>query len=1003
MIKEKLKRRILTILITLLSLAMLVLGTKKTITKSNPFVPIQGDLKTAVLYAGEGLAWKDTYSHIEQSLILNLSVEPINVEKQGFDFSTYHIIYLDQSIKEATNINQIKEALIQFTTEGGSLFLENHFWDFFHKDFIGAKEFVKLDNAPKAIEFPDTRFNLQGLQEIIKDFDYIYKDYIDYDILDTYDYGYGVKGPRGEVLAQENGIALYTVNKVGKGYVFFTNPLLPNYFNINGFSMKPTNDLQKYFANTTAAANQLLRSEFAGFISKEKYGLSFERIFGSYGRPSMAWQLHYEEITGIENNSAQIFAEICEENLQIPSYTIIRNSYFWFKRHEVITYLLNEGSHGELTFPMDEYENAYSSGTHMVSDGKWISLEVLEKAGSYFIDYPEYDQRAYPFPIDYNKDGFLDIISGSSNGSFYYFQGEKMGENYETFKSIRLKDSNGKIISVEGYSAPILTYINEDEKIDLISGSSDGNIYWFSGNGDLTFENQGVLVETGMEGQVMPAIGDINGDGIEDLIVGSNTKAIKIYHGRDDDENLRFTLATAIKIEGLENIDGNWLSPYIVDINEDGINDLVVGTFQGYIGRFIGNGASFKFHSYMEGTEKNYKGNMNLKFGNNCVPTFSDINGDGKTDLIVGSLEYGLAYPIDSIYFPYKDNLAQQIQFMKDKGYYAGVHFYTHVGASNRYEAEELAMHIAALEQYGINLSDPIGFNQHTWHTSAENVTQSLENGFEAGLLWCSGFKPSRSSAIPERSAETAINIPFLFGEDSQSRPLVFNTSTMLYDNKGWGDISAKHDLPVSLYYHCDFAYERLEKTQEDVLKAGEFANKYDYNFVTEEQYAKAIAASYNTKLSVTIDNTDEKEQKITLTPKIKDKSIPLYDEDFQKATGVKVVLGEKYKGKIFSTTSPVWYQNDEIIYMGVGEKTIISEEKAKEFHLNRANLPVQVIYSENGAQVKFLKGGMMQLEVTGKVTTKDENWIITKSTNRDATIFTKYGKAETINIEKTN
>lgn len=974
----------------------------KDTSNPNSFSSGRGDLKSAVLYAGNGLAWKDTYSHLAQSLLVNLSVESINVEIEDFDFSTYDLIYLDSSIRDISNKFKLKNALIQFTTEGGGLFLENELWDFFDKDFVGAKEFVKLDSAPKSIEFPATRDNLKAVQEILKDFDNLYKDYIDYEIFDTYDYGYGIKDAKGEVLAEENDIALYTVNKVGKGYVFFTNPLLPNYFNINGFSMKATKDLQKYFANTTASANQLLRNGFAGFISKEKYGLSVERVFGSYGRPSMAWQLHYEEITGIENNSASIFTEILKKNLQIPSFTIVRNSYTWFKRSEAITYLLNDGNDEELKFSMDEYENAYSSGKHLVSDGEFLSLDAeIENGGSYFVDYPEYDLRAYPFPIDYNNDGLWDIISGSSDGDFYYFQGTKMGDNYETSKAIKIKDSSGELISVKGYSAPILTYIDGDKSLDLISGSIDGKIHWFSGNGDLTFDSQGILVDTAMDGQMMPAIGDINGDGIDDLIIGSNTKTIKVYYGENEDGNLSFIASSDIKVEGLENIEGNWLAPYIIDINNDGTNDLVVGTFHGYIAKFIGDGKIFKYDGYIEGTEKNYKGNSYLKFGNNSIPTFGDINGDGKKDLIVGSLEYGLAYPIDSAYFPYKDNLASQIQFMKDNGHYVGLHLYTNEGASDEYEKKELEMHISALEQYGVSISDQIGFNQHTWHTSSESDTQTFENGFEAGLLWISGFKAPRSKAVPESRAETAITVPFFLGEDNLNSLLVFNTSTLLYDNKGWGDISAKYDLPVSLYYHCDFAYEKLEQSQNIALKAGTFANKYDYNFVTEEQYARAIAASYNTEVSVEIDNTDGKMIKIILTPKTKDTAIPLYDEDYQKAVGVKVVLGEKYKGKTFTTTSPIWYQNNDVIYMGVGDKTIITEEKPNEFHLTRVNLPADIAYLEDGVQLKFRKGGMMQVEVMGDATTKDINWIISKSINKDATIFTKYGEADTLNIEK--
>lgn len=987
--------------ISLILLAIVSLWMYVTFSKPEPVVATDGNIKAVVLYAGDGQAWMDTYSHLEQPLIANMEADAIDIENETVNLSLYDAVYLDESIMQSPKKDEIKEAIIQFTTEGGGLFIENQFWNFFSKDFIGAEEFVKLSAAPKSLEFPEVRHNLIGLQEIIKDFDYIYKDYIDYELLDTYDYGYGVQNSSGEVLAEENGIALYTVNNVGEGYVFFTNPLLPNKFNINGLSMKSRDELQQYFANTSASCNQILLNQFAAFISKENFGFSVERVFGNYGRPSMAWQLHYEEITGIQNNSAEIFTEVAKRNLQIPSYTIIRNSYTWFNRYEVVTYLLNEGVDDNLTFAMDEYENAYSSGRHMVSDGEWLSLGVVKDAGSYFVDYPEYDQRAYPFAIDYNKDGMVDIVAGSQDGYFYYFKGEKIENNYEASKAKKLTDSNGTNINVQGFSSPTMMDVNGDQIMDLISGSSEGNIYWFSGNGDLTFESQGILIETTIKGQSMPSIGDINQDGIEDLVVGSNEKSMEFYYGKYIDKNLAFSSSQDIELLGLENIDGNWLSPHIIDIDNDGINDIVVGTHQGYIAKFIGDGQSFTFDGYMEGTEKNYKGNNNLKFGNNSVPIFTDLNNDGKRDLIVGSLEYGLAYPIDSIYFPFKKELAEQIEFMQDNGHYVGFHFYTNIGASDEYEKNELKMHLAALDKYGIKNNGFRGFNQHTWHTSENSDTQSLDNGFDAGLMWASGFKPSKSNATPQVSAETAINIPFQYVKENFKGTIVFNTSTMLYDNKGWGDISAKYDLPVSMYYHCDFAYAKPEMTEADVLKAADFARRYNYNFVTEDQYVKAIAASYNTDFSVIIDSIKGKDKNIVITSKTIDRTIPLYDEDYQKAVGVKVVLGEKYLEQTLSTNSPIWHVKDQVIYMGVDGESTISKEKGNKFHLNRANLPVDIRYTDNGAQVKFLSGGMMQVEVTGNATTEDEDWIITKSENQDATIFTKFGEPETLNIKE--
>jgi len=960
----------------------------------------KGNLSSAVLYSGQDLMWKDTYSHLDQSLVMNLSVDSININDEEPDFSLYDIIYLDSSIIDSPNADKIKKPLIEFTKNGGGLFLENQFWDFFDRDFIGAGEFVKLETIPESIKFPETEPDLKYIQEIIQDFDYIYKDYIHHDSLSTYDYGYGIIDSKGEVLAVDNEIALYTINKVGKGYVFFTNPLLPNVFNINGFSMKSTNELQNFFANTTASANQMIRNSFAAFISKTKYGFSIERIFGSYGRPSIAWQLHYEELTGFENNSAKIFAELCEDNLQIPSFTIIRNSYIWFKRHETISYLLNE-SPDKFLYSMDEYENAYSSGKHIVADGKFLEIESIEKGGSYFKDYPEYDFRASPFTMDYNKDGLLDIFSGSSNGRFYYFQGDKMGTNYETLAPILLKDSKGKILNVEGYSTPILTYIDNDSNIDLISGSSDGRIHWFSGNGDMTFDYKGILLESNIKGQIMPTIGDINNDGIEDLIIGSNEKKIEIYYGKKDGGSLSFFPATDININGLDNIDGDWLAPQIIDIDKTGANDLLLGTHHGYIAIFTKDGNNYDFSGYMEGKEKNYKGNNYLKFGNNSMPSFNDINGDGKLDLIVGSLEYGLAYPIDSEYFPYKDQLSEQIQYMNDRNYYVGMHLYTNIGASKEYEKNELEMHFSSLKKYGVN-TDTMGFNQHTWHTSAEDETQTFVNASESGLLWCSGFKPPRSSAVPESSAETAINIPFYLENDNPNKLLVFNTSTMLYDKKGWGDISAKYDLPASLYYHCDFAYEKLEQSLNNVKKVKDFVDKHDYNFVTEKQFAKGIAASYNTEVYVDIEYNNNKLVGIKLTPKIKDKTNPLYDEDFQKSVGVKIVLSEKYTDKSFNSTSKVWYQENNTIYTGIGELTNISIDDKESFHINRANLPIEVNYLDKGAEVNFLQGGMMQIEIKGNAITDDSSWTITKSLNRDATIFTKFGQADNIKIIST-
>ena len=66
-------------------------------------------------------------------------------------------------------------------------------------------------------------------------------------------------------------------------------------------------------------------------------------------------------------------------------------------------------------------------------------------------------------------------------------------------------------------------------------------------------------------------------------------------------------------------------------------------------------------------------------------------------DLLCGSLEYGLAYPIDSPYFPYREELAAQLSYFINNQMYVGMHYYTSAYSSAEREAYELQAHLDAL------------------------------------------------------------------------------------------------------------------------------------------------------------------------------------------------------------------------------------------------------------------------------------------------------------------
>lgn len=966
-------------------------------------LPDEGNtnLKALVLYDGSAKesGWEDTYYYLSQSLLLQFEVASADVSK-GISLEGYDVVYPDASIIQSENAGDIREALVRFAENGGGVFLENAFYRFFDADFIGAKEFVKVEEYPAALNFPSAGDDLGEIQQVLEDFAGLYQNYSDFEALSRYDYGYGVKLGSAKALVTYENIALYTMNEYGKGYVFFTNPLLPNHFSASGFTMLAQSGGEEPFASTTASGNQLLYHAFASFLSKQQYGYSLSRVFGSFGRPSMAWELHFEEITGFENNASVIFAELCKEYLQVPSYSLVRSSYWWFLRAESVSYLLNEAENGALSYTTDLEESAYSSGTHVASGNEWLSLSEIKEGNSYFEDYPEFTMRAYPFAADISGDGVLDLLCGSEDGKFYFYIGKPYENRFQVSEAQTLKDEAGKDLSVSGYSAPVMLDMNGDGVLDLLSGDENGNIYLFAGTGRQVFEKGEKLLSTPLSGQAMPAVGDINGDGVLDLLVGSNEGRLFAYYGtKEANGAVTFSENTMEELSSACGQLGTWLAPHAVDFNGDGRLDIAVGTFDGYVAKLANNGEGFVLDSYFTSDEPNYKGNNNIKFGNNCVPFFTDINGDGALDLLCGSLEYGMCYPIDSDYFPCREELQEQVEYLQENGFYIGAHFYTNEYSSKEREAYELERHLEALESYGIDTSF-IGANQHTWHTNKEDKTQTMLSLYNAGLLWQSGFKAPGSNATPQVSPENVLSLPFFLIAEGEETLLIQNNSTLLYNDKSKTDISARYDMPMCMYYHCDFVYDNQDGARASIQVAEDFRNDHAYNMVMENQMMRQIAAAYNLEVTLAAgERAEEGKLDLVVTPSAVSENSAFYEEGYQNSCGVKISFSQKYDADKMAVDADVWYREGNAIYFAANRAVEIYETNGWRdgAHLEQINIAAEVETHENGAQITFLDGGMMQIAVSGKAGTDSAGWTVTEKDGK--TMFTKYGNADTINI----
>lgn len=942
-------------------------------------------LSAAVLHDG-GVHWQDTCDLLEQSVLIGMEVEAVDVTK-GYDLSRYDLVIPDAQLAGYAEINRLAADLEAFTENGGYVLLDNAFAETLPLDYLGITEIHKLEECPLELTFPDLGDDLREIQEVVEDYTGLYPQFHEAETLLQQDYGYSFTAGTAMTLAQLDGQAIYTYNAYGQGGVLLTNPVLPNVYSMGSYAMLHRTGNEAAFAATTASCNQLLYSRFAGYAAKQRYGYALNRVFGYHGNPSMSWELHYEEITAFANNSMKIFDELCREYQQIPSYTIIRSSYWWFLRTETVTYLRNQSQDG-YDFQMDYEESAYSSGTHIESNGEWLHQASIENAGSYFREYPEYNYRAYPCFGDVDGDGQAELVSGSQDGYFYVYDDLTYTDRLHVSKAHRLTDADGLALQVSGFSAPQLTDVDGDGRVDLISGCQDGVIYWFRGLGDGNFEAAGVLLKTDISGQALPAVGDLDGDGVEDLAVGSDQGILLVYYGERHDGALNFdwwrmdSYSKTCANAGL----GDWLAPGYRD------GDLVVGTFEGYLA-ILSDGA---FQGYLDIDEMNYKGNSHVKFGNYSVPCFWDVDGDGAKDLVCGSLEYGLAYPIDSEYFPYRAELQEQFDYAKRNHQYIGVHHYTNGFASAERESYELQRHKEAFASYGAS-TEGVGANIHTWYMSVLGDTQTLDQEYQAGLLWDSGFAaPGDINVAPQYAAENVVALPFFLQKDGEDTLLVQNCSVLPYADDEWTALSAKYAMPVCVYYHCDFVYVDDAGARDYVQKLSQFQYQYGYNFVREDQLMKASAAAYNLEVQV-----QQEGDRLVLTPSEKSQDGPLYDALAQKAVGIEIDFAQDRDAGQYQTDAKVWHRKGNCLYLSLGETAAVSRSETQS-PLRQVNLPAEITLLENGAEIRFLEDGMMQV-MTPKGYTADTNtvgWTVTEQ--GDNLVFTKYGSADTLQIRKT-
>ena len=159
-----------------------------------------------------------------------------------------------------------------------------------------------------------------------------------------------------------------------------------------------------------------------------------------------------------------------------------------------------------------------------------------------------------PFAADWDADGHLDLVVGNFSGSFYWFKGEGKGKFQPKPQAIQA--AGGQPLKIDGiHSDPFAVDWDGDGDLDLLSGSSKGGVQlaenragkcklpelhpftWLIQPGRAVVYGQPLSEEqlTGPTTSTRVWADDVNGDGKLDLLVGDSVTLVSPAKGLTDE------------------------------------------------------------------------------------------------------------------------------------------------------------------------------------------------------------------------------------------------------------------------------------------------------------------------------------------------------------------------------------------------------------------------------------------------------------------------------------
>jgi hypothetical protein len=241
-----------------------------------------------------------------------------------------------------------------------------------------------------------------------------------------------------------------------------------------------------------------------------------------------------------------------------------------------------------------------------------------------------FGSSAKPFVIDWNLDGKKDLMGIDAANSIVVYLNS--GSDIDP----RFNSSVAVLRNVQGiYSVFAVDYDN-DLKNDLLAGLTDGNTVLFKNTGTNEkpiFDGDPIIVPIHVSGNAAPFVYDWNADGKKDLLIGDGTGVLKVFLNTGTDAEPAFN--TVPDASPIVLSSGNAVPFTVVDWNRDSLFDIVSGEAGGCLNVFANTGTAT---CPAFGPARPIRAsNTQICVGSDAAPFVVDWNNDGLKDLLIGA------------------------------------------------------------------------------------------------------------------------------------------------------------------------------------------------------------------------------------------------------------------------------------------------------------------------------------------------------------------------------